>query len=103
MPLALIVLATLAFLTAIKGNFVEVGDAFQEDVVDGFLPMGAGLVGLALVFSVIGAPGAGRVFISLVLIAYLLTNSTAIKSIESQLSSLKSTSKTDTKDTETNG
>jgi Flp pilus assembly pilin Flp len=89
MPLALIVFATLALLTALKGNFVEVGDAFQKDVVEGFLPMGAGLVGLALVFSIIGAPGAGRVFISLVLVSYLLTNSTAIKAIESQLASLK--------------
>jgi Flp pilus assembly pilin Flp len=89
MPLALIVLATLAFLTAIKGNFVEVGEAFQKDVIKGFLPMGAGLVGLATVFAIIGAPGAGRVFISLVLVSYLLTNSTAIKAIESQLSSLK--------------
>jgi Flp pilus assembly pilin Flp len=92
MPLALIVLGTLAALTALKGNYDKVGEAFQKDVIEGFLPMGLGLVGLGVVFSVIGAPNAGRVFISLVLIAYFLTNSTAIKAIEEQVSSLSSTS-----------
>lgn len=84
MPIALIGVAAFMILTAIKGNYAEVGSQFQSDVVgpSGFISFLIGLVGISVFFRLIGLPGAGRFFLALVIVVFLLQNPGVITALE---------------------
>lgn len=87
MPLALVIIAMLAILTGIKGNYQDVGTAFQQDVASkgGFIAWAGAIIGIALLFRMIQAPNAGRLFIALVLISFFLQNTTVISEIDAAI------------------
>jgi hypothetical protein len=88
MPLALIAIAWLAIMTGINGNYADVGKQFESDVLNngqggGFLSFMAGLVSIAVFFRVIGLPNAGRVFLILVIVVFLLENANVLTALQS--------------------
>jgi hypothetical protein len=91
MPIALIVAAILLAITGIKGNYQAVGTQFQTtffggaDGQAGFAAWLGAIFGLAIIFRLIQAPGAGKLFISLVLLAFMLNHVQALKGIEGAL------------------
>lgn len=87
MPLALITIAALLIMTGINGNYQAVGKQFEQDVMGGgqgggFVSFMVGIIGIATFFRVIGMPNAGKVFISLVIIVFLLKNANLLTAIE---------------------
>lgn len=75
-------------MTAINGEYANVGAAFEQDVMGngqggGFLSFIVGIVGIAAFFRLIGMPNAGKVFIVLVILAYLLKNANVLTALES--------------------
>lgn len=82
MPLALVALAWILVMTGIRGDYTAVGAAFQQDVIgtgkSGFLSWMIGIVGIAVFFRLIGLPGAGKVFMILVIVVFLLQNNAAV-------------------------
>lgn len=87
MPLAFLALAWLAIMTGIRGDYTQVGQAFSQDVIGangsgGFVSFGAGLIGIALFFRVIGAPNAGKVFIGLVLLVFIIQNPNILTALQ---------------------
>lgn len=87
MPLALVILAALLIMVGVKGNYAQVGQQFQQDVLGqgGYFRFVAGLIGIAVFFRLIGMPNAGKVFIILVLAAYLMENSNVLTSLQSAI------------------
>lgn len=99
MPLALLAASWLLLMTGINGNYAEVGAQFETDVLNngqggGFLAFMAGLVSISVFFRVIGLPNAGRVFLILVLVVFLLQNEnvlTALQNIGGQVAQAPAT------------
>lgn len=89
MPLALIALAWLLVMTGINGNYTNVGNAFEQDVMGqggsggGFLNFLVGIVGIAVFFRMLGMPNAGRVFLILIIIVFILQNQGVLTALES--------------------
>lgn len=85
MPLALVVIAWILIMTGINGNYAALGQQFNNDVLGqgGFFNFLVGIVGIAVFFRVVDMPNAGRVFIGLVILAYLLQNANVLTSLES--------------------
>lgn len=87
MPLALIAIAWLIIMTGINGNYTAVGTAFEQDVLNngqggGFLSFLAGIVGIAVFFRVIDMPNAGRVFLVLVILVFVMRNAGVLTALE---------------------
>ncbi len=96
MPLALIAIAIMLFIAGVTGNYAQVGTQFQNDVMgaDGkgsFLQFMIGIIGIGAFFRLIGMPNAGRFFLVLVLIVYLMKNSNAITALENVTSGTPAT------------
>jgi hypothetical protein len=96
MPLALVALAWLLLMTGINGNYTAVGNQFETDVLNngqggGFFQFMAGLLGIAVFFRVIGMPNAGRVFLILVLIVFMLENANVLTALQNVGSATAST------------
>lgn len=94
MPLALIIVAILLAITGIKGNYQAVGQQFQTTFFTGdqgqagFASWLGAILGLAIIFRLIQAPGAGKLFISLVLLAFLLNHAGQLQQVEKMAASL---------------
>lgn len=87
MPLAMVALAWLLIMTGINGNFAQVGNQFQTDVMGGgqgggFLNFIVGIIGIAVFFRIIGMPNAGKVFMGLVLLVFILQNENVLTTLE---------------------
>lgn len=84
MPLALIVVAWILIMTGIRGDYAALGQSFSTDVMSkgGFFNFGVGIVGIAAFFRLIGLPNAGRAFLILVIVAYLLQNQNVLTALE---------------------
>jgi hypothetical protein len=87
MPLALVAFAWLAVMTGINGNYAQVGQQFESDVLNngqggGFLAFMSVLLGIAIFFRLIGLPNAGRVFLILVLVVFLLENANVLTALQ---------------------
>jgi hypothetical protein len=91
MPLALVIIAWVLIMTGIKGNYSQVGQQFQADVIGngtgGFLSFMFGIVGIAAFFRILDLPGAGKVFLGLVLLVYLLQNESVLTTLQTVLAS----------------
>lgn len=96
MPLAFLALAWLAVMTGINGNYSDVSNAFKQDVTGasgqgGFITFAAGIIGIAVFFRLIGLPSAGKVFLFLVILVFVIENNSqllpALESIGSSNSS----------------
>lgn len=90
MPLALIIIAALLILTAIKGNYAAVGAEFNttffgQGSQSGFLVWFGSILGLAVLFRVIQAPKAGELFIALLILVYFLQNNSVLTTIENAI------------------
>src|SRR5271165_7252933 len=85
MPLALIVAAWILVMTGIRGNYTDLGKQFQSDVMSqgGFFNFLVGIIGIAIFFRLIGMPNAGRAFLILVILAFLLQNANVLTTLES--------------------
>ena len=98
MPIFLAALGALLIMTSINGQYAQVGAAFEQDVMGngqggGFLNFIVGIVGIAAFFRLIGMPNAGKVFIVLVILAYMIKNANLLTALES-LGSSSSTATT---------
>jgi hypothetical protein len=84
MPLALVVIAVFVILTGLKGNFSAVGTQFTADIMgpQGFLSFLVGIIGIAVFFRLIDMPNAGRAFVTLVIVVFLLQNSSVITTLQ---------------------
>jgi|SRR5271166_346745 len=86
MPLALVALAAMLFVIGITGNYATAGALVEDDVMGnpgpGFLQFMIGIVGIGAFFRLIGMPNAGRFFLILVILVYLMKNTNAIKALE---------------------
>lgn len=82
MPLAFLAIAWLTLMTGINGNYTAVGQQMQADF-PGFVGFLAGLIGIALFFRLIDMPNAGRVFLILVLVVYLMEHAGVLTALES--------------------
>lgn len=93
MPLALVTLAAFLILVGIKGNYAQVGSQFQQDVMGqgGYFQFLAGILGIAIFFRLIGMPNAGRVFLILVILVYLMQNKNVLSALENLSASSGST------------
>ena len=80
MPLAFLIIAILAGTVAIKGNWQQVGAQAQSD--SGFIQFIIGIIAIAVFFRLIEMPNAGRIFIILVIGAYLLQNSNVLTQLQ---------------------
>jgi len=83
MPLAFVALAWLLVMTGVNGNYADLSAAFKQDVSGaggqgGFLAFGAGVIGIAVFFRLIGMPNAGKVFLFLVILVFVIENNSAI-------------------------
>ena len=90
MPLALVLIALLLFVTAIRGNVAAAGAQFNQTFFgsngdSGFLKWAGSVIGLAVIFRLIQAPKAGEMFVALVLLVYLLTHSTVLSQIDNAI------------------
>ena len=88
MPIFLAAVGFLLVMTAINGQYTAVGNAFEQDVLGGgkgggFLNFIVGIIGIAAFFRLIAMPNAGKVFIVLVILAYLLKNANLLMALES--------------------
>jgi hypothetical protein len=89
MPLALVIIGGFLVLTGIEGNYPDVGAAFNQDVLGqgqtggGFFQFLVGILGIAVFFRLIGMPNAGRIFLVLVLLVYIMENPKVISALES--------------------
>jgi hypothetical protein len=84
MPLALLAIGALLVLIGLTGKESQLGDAFNQDVMGqgGFLQFAIGLAGIAIFFRLLGMPNAGRFFLVLVLLVFLLQNSNVLTMLE---------------------
>jgi len=86
MPLALIALAAMLFIIGVTGNYATAGALVEDDVMGnpgpGFLQFMIGIIGIGAFFRLIGMPNAGRVFLILVILVYLMKNTNAITALE---------------------
>ena len=82
MALALVAIAWLLVMTGINGNYTAVGNQMQSDF-PGFVNYLAGIIGIAVFFRLIDMPNAGRVFLILVLVAFLMQNTNVLTQLES--------------------
>src|SRR5208282_3605979 len=82
MALALVAIAWLLVMTGINGNYTAVGNQMQADF-PGFVNYLAGIIGIAVFFRLIDMPNAGRVFLILVLVAFLMQNTNVLTQLES--------------------
>lgn len=84
MPLAFLALAWLAVMTGINGNYSDVSAAFKQDVTGGtagqggFIAFAAGIIGIAVFFRLIGLPNAGKVFLFLVILVFVIENNSQL-------------------------
>jgi len=83
MPLAFVALAWLLVMTGVNGNYADLSAAFKQDVSGaggqgGFLAFGAGVISIAVFFRLIGMPNAGKVFLFLVILVFVIENNSAI-------------------------
>lgn len=83
MPLAFLALAWLAVMTGINGNYSDVSAAFKQDVTGangqgGFIAFAAGVVSIGVFFRLIGLPSAGKVFLFLVILVYVIENNSQL-------------------------
>lgn len=82
MPLAFLALAWLAVMTGINGNYADVSAAFKQDVTGtgtgGFISFAAGIIGIAVFFRLIGLPSAGKVFLFLVILVFVIENNSQL-------------------------
>jgi uncharacterized membrane protein HdeD (DUF308 family) len=81
MALALVAIAWLLVMTGINGNYTAVGNQMQADF-PGFVNYLAGIIGIAVFFRLIDMPNAGRVFLILVLVAFLMQNTNVLTQLE---------------------
>ena len=86
MPLALLIIGALLVMAGITGNFAALGTRFDDDVLGGdgsksFLQFAVGIAGIAIFFRLLGIPNAGRFFIVLVILVYLMQNSNVLNSL----------------------
>jgi len=93
MPLALAIIAWVLVMTGIRGNYANVGKQFEADVVGNppatsgsFLGFLVGIIGIAVFFRLIGAPEAGKVFLGLVLLVFLMQNANVFSALSSATS-----------------
>src|SRR5271166_4411949 len=86
MPLALVALAAMLFIIGVTGNYDKAGALVEDDVMGtpgpGFLQFMIGIIGIGAFFRLIGMPNAGRVFLILVILVYLMKNTNAITALE---------------------
>ena len=86
MPLALVALAAMLFIIGVTGNYDKAGALVEDDVMGtpgpGFLQFMIGIIGIGAFFRLIGMPNAGRVFLILVILVYLMKNSNVITALE---------------------
>ncbi len=101
MPLALALLAWVLVMTGIRGNYADVGKQFEDDVVGNppaasgsFLGFVIGITGIAVFFRLIGAPEAGKVFLGLVLLVFLMQNASVFTALSSAASNNTATAST---------
>jgi hypothetical protein len=90
MPLALLAIAALMIITGLKGNYSAVGNAFNTDVMGangqgGFLSFMLGIVGIAVFFRIIGMPNAGKVFLVLVILVFIMENQNVLTAVQSAI------------------
>lgn len=88
MPIAFLAVAWLLVMTGIRGDYKDVGAAFSQDVIGangqgGFIQFGAGLIGIAVFFRLIGAPNAGKVFLGLVILVFMIQNPNILTALQS--------------------
>src|SRR5271170_6612238 len=81
MPLVALALAWLTLMVGINGNYKQVAAQMQADL-PGFFSLMVGILGIAAFFRLIDMPNAGRVFLVLVLIVYLMSNTQVLTSLE---------------------
>src|SRR5271166_6634565 len=86
MPLALVALAVMLFIIGVTGNYGTAGALVEDDVMGnpgpGFLQFMIGIIGIGAFFRLIGMPNAGRVFLVLVILVYLMKNTNTITALE---------------------
>src|SRR5208282_5097297 len=86
MPLALVALAAILFIIGVTGNYATAGALVEDDVLGnpgpGFLQFMIGIIGIGAFFRLIGMPNAGRVFLVLVILVYLMKNTNTITALE---------------------
>src|SRR5271166_3938424 len=86
MPLALVALAAMLFIIGVTGNYATAGALVEDDVLGnpgpGFLQFMIGIIGIGAFFRLIGMPNAGRVFLMLVILVYLMKNTNTIAALE---------------------
>ena len=88
MPLLLIVIGSLLIITGVNGQYAALGANFEQDVLGqgqtggGFLNFMVGLTGLAVVFRLLDMPTAGKIFITLVLIVFIMENQGVLTALE---------------------
>src|SRR5271166_231117 len=86
MPLALVALAAMLFIIGVTGNYGTAGALVEDDVMGspgpGFLQFMIGIIGIGAFFRLLGMPNAGRVFLILVILVYLMKNSNVITALE---------------------
>lgn len=99
MPLALIIVAALVFLTGIKGNYAAVGAQFDTTFFGGaptgnaaaspgFLAWFGAIFGISILFRVIGAPRAGELFLTLLILVYFIEHDSVLAEIQSAIAGL---------------
>jgi len=97
MPLALIVIAFLLFMTGIKGNYAQVGTQFNQTFLgtngqQGFFVWFGSILAIAIVFRIIQAPRAGELFIALLMLVYFLKNDGILANIDAAIQGSASSS-----------
>lgn len=90
MPLALLVIATLIFVIAIRGNYSDAGQLFNETFWGNSSKQGFGIwfgsiFVLAILFRMIQAPKAGELFIFLVMIVYFISHNDVLTKIDQSI------------------
>lgn len=90
MPIALIIVAAILFIVGVRGNYQDAGQLLNDTFYgsngqSGFLGWFGSIVGLAVLFRVIGAPRAGELFIALLLVVFVLQNPGVLAAIESAI------------------
>ena len=95
MPLALVALAAMLFIIGVTGNYGTAGALVEDDVMGnpgpGFLQFMIGIIGIGAFFRLLGMPNAGRVFLILVILVYLMKNSNVITALENVSNTATST------------
>ena len=85
MPLALIFVAAMLIIIGIRGNYAAVGAQAEADIIDpktGYIQFLIGIIGIGAFFRLIGMPNAGKVFLGLVLLAWIMQNKNVITALQ---------------------